>query len=191
MLQRADNVLIDDLFQPLAHRAQRLTGKTNFWLAKWACILGCIALLFTCVQAVLFFGIASLMGKLVVFLLLTEIFLAFFHIRELEREDRRFSENREGVMNKERIIGSRKRAMMLILLLFFITFLLPLAFATPIWGMTVSFVVAEIAYLSYYYFHACTPLPPGESKARKWLGAFLAKLNEKLSPMLEPSSLEC
>ena len=39
MLHKIDDFLIDKISQPLAHWWQKLTGLTNFWLARWYSVL--------------------------------------------------------------------------------------------------------------------------------------------------------
>src|SRR3989344_6270197 len=168
MLQEIDSFLIDEVFQPLAHKFQRLTGKTNFWLAKWCGIMTAIsgisfatALYYKYETPGLFF-----LGVAILYAFWMLITIIYAEIKDQSIPDH--------FLNTDRIRYVPDR-MVILLLLLVSSIILPSLF------LKVEGLFLELSIIFGWwsiYFMSCTPLPPGTSKFRKWLNRLLWKLNE-------------
>lgn len=163
MSSKIDDLLIDKIFQPFAHWWQKLTGLTNFWLARWCLVLFVV---FMALVAMNFSGIYSSINK---GLIIVATFFVFNLFTVLKKRDK----NSDGcsLMNEDRI----NPISCFIRILFF--YLCGIFFV--IGGVVKDFSSFSLImlYTTVLCFAACTPLPPGKSKTRKWC--------EKLSELPE------
>ena len=165
--RKIDDLLFDVKFgaQNISNEWQELTGLTNFWIAKWLVILWAILNTFSSIQN----GVFSRDKWIVVMMWFITIW--FFYLTE--HKDKNWKNN--GVANEERIIP---------VCLFLRTVLICFCVFELIgWGITGNSgaLFPFIFYTAFFYFSACTPLPPSKSKVRKWYEKTLIKINKKLS----------
>jgi len=148
----ADDFILDNIIQRFQNFTQRKIGKDCFFWAKFLCFL--IAMI-----PFIIISVSSLREALPVsiyFCLLMLIFIGAIGV--LERIVKEEIANKK-TMNPFRNCLFIARIGFTIIFLFF-------------WPDT--FIMVMIA-----YFLSCTPLPPGESKARKWLNSLKKILSFK------------
>lgn len=166
-----DDFLIDTKFQPFAHWFQKLTGLTNFWLAKW-----CIFFYGTSYVLERVINEAYFDSGFVGMMLIPLISIVFFITLDLD--DKKWKNG--GFMNENRIdtfwFFSR------ILFLYICAFEL----VTGVVNVNFLFYLPEMFYTATLYFFTCTPIPPSKSKIRKLYEKVLIKIDEKLSEKPEP-----
>jgi hypothetical protein len=160
MFQWFDDFLIDKVFEPFAHWFQKLTGKDCFWLAE--IIIGLYIILYG-------WEISLESENMLLFALRFAVFgsfLIFVYIRQTHQwREHTYRNLDKGFANPLRKIP------ILRILLWIVAFLTLIPFN---W-----FTVADsITLLCWAYLISCTPLPPGQSKLKKWL--------EKLGSYLQP-----
>lgn len=149
-------------FEAFAHWFQRLTGRTNWFLALCA----------ICISNATFLYFFWKIGDLAIALILGVLsFLDVLAVSSFEMDAARRLE--KGLANpRKSFFGATMR-------LFFVAFIGWLF--VPFWfrrfdvdQMTVAFALCF--FFLYQYFSACDPLPPGTSKIREWLESFGRKL---------------
>ncbi|MEK7614330.1 MAG: hypothetical protein AAB428_01540 [Patescibacteria group bacterium] len=176
MFIEIDNWMFSHVFGKSAHWFQMLTGRTNFWLAKWFCITGYSSLS----AAWMFTGEVFPIGFLCTNIL-WGIMIASVLVYQIEKFEARCNRS-PGFINEARYLRCSPRVLFLCLTpaMFPLLLLLFLLFG----GVTACFliVVYAVGAVSTEYFLACTPLPPGTSKLRQLLNRTLWKLNEWLVP---------
>lgn len=176
-----DSFLIDRVFEPFAHWIQKMIGWTCFSLSRICCLL------FITQDSLINFHTATAhqpidwLGS--VFAVLIAIVL-FFRTSYIEKEC--CKSIRKGFRNPARQTdaGDRKFARFVACLILFIFTLVPINH--NLLGVTITLLFLSAPAATHFY--ACTPLPPGQSKARQMWEKFKEKListDGSLSP--EPS----
>jgi hypothetical protein len=189
MIVKIDDLLIDYIFQPFAHRLQQMTGKDNFFLALICCMASTLCLLCASIYRngtphYFIPGFLSLVG-----------FLNCWSIsRNYYNSNKRQSTR---TFNDSRIRHFNFRLVSLILL--FITIILVTCSGMIFDQSDIDAIEGSLLtcsalfYLSYSYLLACTPLPPGTSKIGnmirsgiKWLKSIVSSPGE-LAPAPSPT----
>lgn len=159
------------------HRVQRLTGRTNVWLAAQLTNLSVIVYF---VWAALYFWSTDLLLRTAVGVFSTGVFYALtqtiFKAPIEESENNAFRRVAKGYRNPRRIRDALLR----------ISFLtLSIVLAYPILFAYINFGI-RIGLLSYFlvvlmtvvlYLLACDPLPPCPGRVREWLRRALPARN--------------
>ena len=178
---KIDSWLIDSVFQPFSHWFQRLTGKDNFYLARMVLYtqLFCVGIMTTWFPLVL------------IFLLLLCPFVTIALIKIISIT--------ENVCHEDLVSGCRNRyynAPMVVLTRMFAVFSffllqmqmvrmeIDIGFVT---GMSAAHFTVCISVIIVLYLCACTPLPPGESKIRKWLNSLKGSFSSSSVPDPTPA----
>lgn len=183
MFIKADDWLFDYMFEKFARWFQRLTGNTNFWLAT---VTGLMAFFFMwCLSTEHLRD-----GEVLVFILeggvsLCGLLLVRPTVDEVKDEvDSRGEENQKYI-NRLRVTGRGIRVFWLcscagVLVLSSALFYLS---GVRYLGHFVFWNLFMVCVISYHYFLACTPLPPGISKFRQWLNKLLWGIHNVLQPL--------
>ncbi len=190
MLNNPDDYLVDTKFQPPAHLWQKLTGLTNFWLAKWACVISIIASMFLCVVLVIITGPLKQESLIVVFLFSVEIFFSSKRVYFLEKKEKESIKSTSCVGNNIRIDEIIVRIILLctFCVLFVELPIIMLLTEDLLLQMIVgSLFVFVMSLFMSFYFSACTSLPPSKSKTKEWYKKALNKINKKMFEREEPS----
>ncbi len=164
---KIDNYLIDHRFEPFAHKFQRLTGKTNFWLAKVSWVILVLSALSVMGSAAYVFGPVLALCLVLIFKKLTATEKEFFAEQSNHMNDLRIS-----------MLQSRASGLMVFCPTYLFIFLL---------SGHLEWIFISFTTLSGPYFAACTPLPPGTSKFRQWVNKMLWKVSDSLNPRPEPA----
>lgn len=172
-----DGLLIDHAFQPLQDKSQRFCGKNCFILAKFSYLLS--AGFVTYRHWILgSFKHENLSEFAPVFLLLFIMYAWLF-----TRVDRIEGRCGDKFVNMERLNGRFFRIVML--------FLLCMATAADDQKKSLPHalnVADQLFFTAGFYFSACTPLPPSESKIGNWINAFKKVFETAVGP--EPVKLK-
>ena len=145
-------------FEAFAHWFQRLTGRTNLFLAKIALCVGATFWLFSMLSRQQF--------------ILFAIFGAIMFMRTLTMdwdEKKAYRRLEQGVANPGKITGFRGRLFLQFWFLLLAALEIPLLFVAE---MKPLISAGQIFFVFAEYFEACDPLPPGTSKIREWLDSF-------------------
>lgn len=173
-MHKIDDWLIDSVLQPFAHWFQKLTGKTNFFLARAAAIAS------TCLHGLweqnLHGGINVCIGSIFLFC------LGMYVVRTFEQAFYRQQKSGSMFCNPTRISHHHQSTRGLLNYLF-------LGLST-----TLPFVAEQLYYLHssmffwilMNYFCCLTPLPPGESKFKKWATSIGTKLRSLVTGLGNP-----
>jgi hypothetical protein len=170
----------------VAHAFQRLTGRTNFFIAKIGITMGAVA--FTIGVTNYFRQVLPHKGYLVsVIIGLIALVVMTFDMMALDRADEQSQPSTERVMIPG--ITGRSRLWMRLAWFYFVcsdTIVLITAFVSL--GVTLPWIleIAHSAGLSYglfifYYFIAVEPLKPQKGKIREWIESLSS------SPALAPA----
>jgi len=175
VLSKIDDILIDKLYQKFAWWFQKMTGRTNFWLAEASCNTFTLSVI-----AIAGRGLASekvtLFWIVTTFVVMVAIF-AFEIIKEnIRRDEKYFFEKTDSGMNHFRITGFTGRMMSLLVASILAindlaTFLLSGGYLQLVLN-----ALFDISFVSIYYFLSCTPLPPCKGLVKEWLEARKKKL---------------
>jgi hypothetical protein len=179
IMEQVDYFLVEN-FQQFAHYFQRLTGRTNFWLAALAYKIHLLNLvIFIAVSVIKSVRNNKIAEELVFLILLFLIALGIgkitmLSVKRCEKKDRDFFMDNQGLMNLNLIILSAHRIMVLLMTS---VNLFGLGLVAFVLGMPeyMFILLFGIFYVIAIYFEACTPLPPGKSKVKEWLEAWKAK----------------
>lgn len=171
-MEKVDYFLVER-FQQFAHRFQKLTGRTNFWLAAIAYKIHLFNfILFIAASTIKDIKNNKIVEELVFLVLLSLITLVLskitmLSVKRCERKDRDFFMGNQGTMNHNFISLSGLRIMVLLVT---ITNCLGLGLVAFVLGMAefIFMLLFGIFYVMALYFEACTPLPPGKSKVEEW-----------------------
>lgn len=167
MLRRLDDLLIDRVFEPAAHRAQMAWGATAFRLSS-RCLHASLGLMTVSALSGLW---EWLSGPTVPFvpvglgavawMLAVPVMAAMFRALA-EVADRKEDGARRGCMNELRPALRRVRASLLLMLPVFV----PWAPFFGVWpeASSVCRMVGWTAYIAAVYWLSCTPLPPGTER---------------------------
>jgi len=172
ILKTADDFLMDRVIQPFSHKFQRLTGKTNFWLAKMsfafsvATVVVWYMLLASGTKYLI--GISSYAVGAVAYLVM---YYAFARGYDKDEEEFFAKSADEALMNPRRISRASKRKIDLVWTSFVI-----IAAASSVgskyfssaWPWPIYFAGLTFA----GYFESATPLPPCKGKVKEWLQSF-------------------
>lgn len=169
-----DDFLIDEVFQKFAWWFQKLTGRTNFWLARASYLM---AALFV-IPWLIPFQLSPLPSSLVIMTILALLYLAatLWINQKLKEIEKKFLERQseEATVSQFRIVGVPLRIIGIFVCLIIsgwsILFYKVTANMGFLWG--IAFSVFSVKGL---YFFSCTPLPPGKSKVKEWLKSLKAK----------------
>ena len=170
MLYKLDGFLIDKKFQPVTEWFQKLTGKTNFWLAK-CCLL--FMFVFSLVQACFDYFFDPDFFFIDMLFVLAMWAITIKGCRVFKKEEEYLLKNPKA-MNARRVNQREFRIFALIVIP--LIFLIHVAMSFYPWLIFAPFVLIPMA-----YFLACTPLPPCKSKMRKWYEGVLTRADERLS----------
>ena len=177
-----DLFLIENVFERFAHWFQRLTGKTNFWLANVSLLL----IIFTVgMDSALDVAQGNMFGAFCL-TFFSAITVPIFRFATYIAERRSVPGMRNGSAIDPISIFIRI-AIFLIPGLYEIspvitdmTSQMPLSIRVI--GHWVD-LVQSCGFICFFYFMACTPLPPRKSKMKQWA----EKLSETWSSIWEPS----
>ena|ERR1700733_13506346 len=182
---RLDRFILEQVFERFAHWFQRLTGKTNFWLAK----LSRYVLVLSTVVDIVLRSMRDNVLDVAILVFFSVVFIPRFGmiIREMESRPLR------GVRNDAAISPIWMCARMLAVL--FLASSQIILVADMVYGVPFSRHVGEywlrqIEFLSYdclFYFIACTPLPPGNSALKQWAEGFSQKWESLWRPTGQPA----
>ncbi len=170
-----DAFLIDKVFQKIAWWFQRLTGRTNFWLARICYIVA--ALCYILWIAVPFSSLSLLSGLIVSLTVAFYVAAMLWMVRRLEKWEEIFLKNQgdQPTANMLRVLGVFIRIMGLFICLIvgsqsILLYQMTKWLSFLLGGPFVAIGVAGV------YFQSCTPLPPCKSKVRECLEEFKTKL---------------
>lgn len=162
-----DSFLLEKVFQKFSNFFQRMTGKTCFFLAR---ALFLIAAVF-CGMIVLWVTFASKdTDYYVMFLCFLGIFLFFSDVNEMQGREKDFEENIEAAKNRDTELLLLFRRLSHGAIALFAVFLFPTATEKGREFALLLFVIVFLASSLGNYFASCTPLPPGKSRIREWIG---------------------
>ena len=190
--------LILDLTERLCQGFQKLTGKTNVWIAVQLTNLSIIVYFFS---AALYFPLLpTLSGRLAVALFCATVLYALTQtvLKESIKtaESNAYARVAKGLRNPRRLRDAPLRIsflMMSVLMLYLLGFVYILRRTTP--QLLPYRAPVYIAFLSYslialttvlLYVIACDPLPPCVGKVRVWLGGLAPRrLPARESPVVD------
>jgi len=179
-------------FQKFSHWSQKTFGLTNFW---WAKFLAKIVFILSMLDYII--DVVGGMSGLALFLdsaLQVYWLVVFVRVAKLcSNLDNKY-ENGYKYINERIIEWIGKRISYFIFL-----------FPWSVLGIVISVITMDISIMMIIlpssiaigliipcaYFLSCTPLPPGDSKAKLWLKGAKKKLKEAFSPNLEPVPTPC
>lgn len=175
-LIKIDDWLFDFIFQPLSELFQKITTKTNFFLAMLFSFFGGSFLLID--QYVTFYStikdksVANGMFSVSIVIVSLAVISGLVRINALERY---YSDsNNQKTMNPERVIYRDQR-------IFASMFMITMAGISLVVNSGIDFFsIGSIFVFLYYYFLACQPLPPGTHWFKKLLIKTLQKINSIL-----------
>ncbi len=173
VVQKFDDWIFDNKlfgFQSNSNRFQELTGLTCFWLAKWSIIVWCFAMLLMDILNGSFFRFPDNLFDFFIFAVSVGV------VCSLEYKDKNWTHN--GLMNESRPNNILERVLFTTVLTFFV--LLWITGFVSLLGAVVSVLT-----IAYFYFSACTPLPPSKSKVQIWYEKQLASLDKCATPAPE------
>jgi len=171
-----------DLATKISHRFQKLTGKTNFFIARFFCLLYIVAILSFCTLGILNMFVA-IMGKWFFFVIMPAFFFeVILKITLIKRtyhaEKMALDENPIRTFE----IGPGGRLFTLATVIpFMLTASISILYGAV--GCLVSFALAL-----FYYFLEVVPLPRHKSKIREWIEKLIVAL--KPAPILTPVPVE-
>ncbi len=178
LFTQLDDWMFDAGFQRFAHWFQRLTGKNNFFLARYVpcMIIGMLAIVGLWHPAVFIVSIMSLVNLPVTFRVVAQI----------ERQFAKDSTSRTMNPLRAHPLGIKLRLL--------VTFVLGIPFWQWLFMFTsmhevtygCAMVTMHASLISVIYFISCTPLPPGESKFKKWLTSLKESFSE-FQPQVSPT----
>lgn len=183
ILEQIDNFQLDNIFEPISQKYQRLTGKNCFFLARVMCDA---EIIFYFVIIVLCFNDLKRFfdSMMIVFIMSLFAYKRKHSIRILEISSEKQLKN--GMKNSNRISAYFLRLYTLaaaIIVIFIITSSWSILIKDPlyfriviIWGINFQLQHIEECFAS------CTPLPPGTSKVKQWL----KNMKESLSNVFAP-----
>jgi len=162
-----------DATESLCHRFQRLTGRTNVWLAVQLTNLSVIVYF---VWAVLYFWSADLTLRIAVGLFCTGVFYVLtqtiFKVPIEEYENYAFRRVAKGHRNPRRVRDALLRTsfltMSILLAVAYRSLSVYVAFSSRIALLTCLLIVLMTALL---YLLACDPLPPCAGTIREWIAS--------------------
>lgn len=181
MVDTFDNFLIDRVFEPIAHKLQKLTGVTNFKLTLFFYRIS-VALL---ILFLVFFSESLVVNSILIPLLIVAYFLG---IKEIETDEKN---HKLGMVSRARYYKRFSR-------LFSIFYLIGYVSAGLIMGISghsfseiydlerIIMLYVWISIALTHYFYACTPLPPAQSILRKMWNSVLTELNDWLVGTPQP-----
>jgi hypothetical protein len=158
-----------DLTEWFCHKFQRLTGRTNMWLAVQFTNLSIIVYF---VWAGVYFWSSAIAARVALGLfcsgLLCALTQTIFKVPIEAYENDAYRRVAKGLRNPRRVRDAQLRIAFLTLC---VVLLYPILFVylnlrAPIFLLTYSLIVLTTVVL---YLLACDPLPPGAAKLREWL----------------------
>ena len=183
MLNIIDDYLMDTKFQPFSNWWQKLTGLTNFWLAKWSFVLAIVSMILLCVVFYRIDGQLSVFGPAVYSLAFIAMVLFIRDIHDIKKEEMVFAKNHSNVLNGRRVKNKKSRisqfCVWFIFSIFSIFWLLSGIFLIK--ALVFAYISSQSFVLLGFYFGDCTPLPTSKSKIKILLEKVAGKINEKLS----------
>jgi len=170
-----DAFLIDKVFQKFAWWFQKLTSRTNFWLARVCFIIA--ALCYILWIAVPFSSLSWLSGLIVSLTVVFYVTAMLWMVQRLEKWEEIFlkKQGNQPTVNMLRVMGVFIRIMGLFICLIVGSQSILLYQMTEWLSFLFGLLFSAIG-VAGVYFQSCTPLPPCKSKVREWLQAFKAKL---------------
>lgn len=176
------DVAVISFLEKQLHRFQRLTGKTNFWVAKQICMLQ-IVLWGIFLIAIPFENFPPVWERSLLILICIGVSPLAFTIvysrakRCDQMEKDAFIRLENGVANKGKNMSVHRVFHVLILITFFLS--ISLEYRGLITRSAIQLIYfSDILRL---YLMVCDPLPPCAGKIKEWLGSF------KPAPALEPA----
>ncbi|MEK7560169.1 MAG: hypothetical protein AAB522_02625 [Patescibacteria group bacterium] len=179
ILERVDGKILE-FFTKISHKFQRLTGRTNFFLAR-LCLSGmAIGLLLSVIS----YWIPLLHRKTNLFWVFVEIFVVLrltFDVKELEKAEEQnfFGEVTQKPILRLLPVHNHIFRVFVFAANIFLTGIVLLAVATGIFetATTTFFTIIDHvltwpAATCFCYFAVVTPMPPGKSKIREWVENF-------------------
>lgn len=188
-----DNFQLDNIFEPIQQKFQRLTGKNCFFLARmFAGVQGALWILI----AILFFVhngveihpqsyiLVGILNFLFVFMLLIQIInitLTMMFLKVIEEDPNKII--KKGLCNPLRLLLFKKRIEKIFSLFLNTTFFLILVGLQYIFSkFGICYTLILLFRIIEIYFISCTPLPPETSKVKQWL----KNMKESLSNVFVP-----
>lgn len=178
MLERLDKALLR-VFTRISHSFQRLTGKTNFFLAKLAAMFAiCVALMQVINYWVPIFGKPHGLFFHLIFVML----MIHYTVQCDQAEDSILSGGRvlPGWVFETRVFGRRRFWLVLALIEVFLIMPLPIGEDRSVFLVYLTRSIAcNLAV--FHYLISVDPLPPGTSKLQEWAKNIRASF-QKVSP---------
>jgi hypothetical protein len=180
-----DVFLIDNVFQKISDKWQKLAGKNCFWLAKMFCIFAVCSFIVTFYVGFSTFSSPYVKGSFIVVMFLEGIggTLRIFLLGIKEKMAEKNSSDKI-FYNTKRENGRTSRLLDVVVNIWFVI----LATATHDIVMVLfatSFVLSCIT----EYFESCMPLPPHKSKIRQWIEKGKDVFNKILVPISNPAPI--
>lgn len=174
-METIDSLFIDKIFQPLSHKFQIWTGKTNFFLAYIFFYFGVFSSI-SSVLLLLFLSpnkIIEMVPLLIVSIVETYLFLSCANWAK--ERDEYFKTSNKSTMNSSRLQHILVRMALLFgvtLYSFLLIYSTKLAIGVKVMltGLDFTFMILSTA----LYFFACTPMPKGESKVGEFVKSLKA-----------------
>ncbi len=182
-MEKLDKKILS-FFTKISHGFQRLTGRTNFFLAKCSLILVAFGVLtglanyyfpnLLAYEAGLYLAIMKILSISV---------LALWYFPECDKAEAASLCSGTAKFFSSLIFNYKWRLFGLFLALLEVGISLPLSINSPkgVIFFKVLDDVSSTAFLSFLYFAAVDPLPPCKSKIKKWLESFSVGLQKPAS----------
>lgn len=171
-MERIDNFLLDRIFEPIAHKFQIFTGRSNFYLAN-VFFYFCAIFLVIMAICMLVFVKGEMIGK--ISLIIVNMFSSYLFLSccaYAKKKDREFENSRERTMNSDRLEHIILRYALVTCSVMMSCFIIAAMLNSK--GYSVIMTLSSIFFLVFFmgialYFFACTPLPKSESKIREFI----------------------
>lgn len=182
MLNKIDDYLMDK-FQQFSNWWQKLTGFTNFWLARLSFVLAIVSIILLCSIFYRMGGQLSVFAPVVYLVALIAIVLFVRDIHDLKKEEMVFTKKITNTLNGRMVKNKKSRISQLcVWFIFSISSIFWLSSGVfLIKALVFAYISSQSFVLLGFYFGDCTPLPPSKGKLKILLEKVGGKINEKFS----------
>lgn len=177
-LEKLDNFILDNIFEPFAHKFQIYFGKNNFFLTYLTLYFFFAYSLFSLVFEIIYLK-HSIIESVIMFIATVAVNIFVFDAMNTVKNEEKKTDDEFGlkVANWRRLHFSTHRSILLIFLLLHFSFVVLTVISDnkieTVYYEVQIFIKLSIIVISIY-FSACNSLPKGDSKVKQWIDGFKA-----------------